>query len=72
MSVFDPIDPKIKEKEQKKPTIEEVYGYEEGEMPEEEEENMNFLDKMINDLKQKEQKAMVQQKEVTGGQPTGG
>lgn len=69
MSVFDPIDPKLKE--QKKPTIEEVYGYEEGEMPEEEEENMNFLDKMVNDLKMKEQKAMGQQKEVTGGQITG-
>lgn len=66
MSVFDPIDPKLKE--EKKPTIEEIYGYEE-EMPEEEEKNENFLDKMINDLKTKEQKAFAQQKDVTGSRP---
>lgn len=66
MSVFDPIEPKAKEK---KPTIEELYGYEEGEMPQEEEKNENFLDKMINDIKTKEQKAYGQSKDVTGGRP---
>ncbi len=71
MSVFDPIDPK-KKQEGKKQTIEELYGYEEDEMPEEQEDEGNFLDKMINDLKTKEQKALTQQKEVTGSRPLTG
>lgn len=54
MSIFDILD---KEERQKKPSIEELYGYEDEQMIQDKDEN--FLDRIISDIKQKQQKDSI-------------
>lgn len=50
MSVWELFEKKL-DKEGNKPTLEEVYGYEE---EQKKKENENFLDKLVEDIKQKQ------------------
>ncbi len=61
MSIFDILDDQEKKK---KPTIEELYGYQEEQL-QEDEQNENFLDKLVNDIKLKQQRSAQQSREFT-------
>jgi flagellar hook-basal body complex protein FliE len=59
MSLFDILEVD-KEEQKKKPTVDELYGYEEEEEP----ENKNFLDRMLDDIKSKQQNARNQERQI--------
>lgn len=61
MSIFDILD---NEEKKRKPSVEELYGYEEEQMNEDE-QNENFLDRLVNDIKLKQQRSASQSREFT-------
>jgi len=61
MSIFDILDDQEKKK---KPSVEELYGYEEDQLNEDE-RNENFLDRLVNDIKTKQQNQSIRSREFT-------
>ena len=61
MSIFDILD---NQEQKKKPSVEELYGYEEDQMREDEDKE-NFLDRLVSDIKSKQQNDRIRSREFT-------